>query len=114
MKTFKLKRILQCRLCPWKKSIDPATIPNGFDYGAHKNLIDHRPSEGVFFVKEMHVMACHHSNDKDNMYCIGWLHNQLGEGNNIPLRIQMRNCENIGEIKVYGEQRENFEDVKPD
>jgi hypothetical protein len=111
--TFELPRTKQCSGCPWRKSIDPASIPYGFNHETHKKLVDHRPAEGVFHVTELHAMACHHSNDMDNMYCIGWLENQLGEGNNIPLRIRMRNCTNLNEIETYGEQRERFEDVKP-
>ncbi len=47
------------------------------------------------------------------MYCIGWLNQQLGIGNNIGLRIQMLSCENVNEIKVYGKQHQRFEDTLP-
>jgi hypothetical protein len=47
------------------------------------------------------------------MYCVGWLHNQLGVGNNIGLRIKMMKCDNIAEMKVYGEQHRRFEDTLP-
>jgi hypothetical protein len=59
---------------------------------------------------EMHVMACHESH---SAYCIGWLHNQLGVGNNIALRLKMLNCDNIGDIEIDGEQHETFEDTLP-
>lgn len=52
----------------------------------------------------------HHSTGEDRMFCVEWLHNQLGVGNNIGLRMQMRNCENIRDLKVIGEQHERFED----
>lgn len=61
----------------------------------------------------MNVMACHHSTGSDQMYCVGWLHNQLGPGNNIGLRIKMLSYENDKEIKVYGKQHERFEDTLP-
>lgn len=47
------------------------------------------------------------------VYCVGWLMNQLGPGNNIPLRIRMRGCENIGEVELDGEQHETFEATIP-
>jgi hypothetical protein len=62
----------------------------------------------------MNVMACHHSSGDDNMYCVGWLHNQLGVGNNIGLRIRMLiSCDNLKELKVYGKQHERFEQTLP-
>lgn len=111
--TFELPRTKQCKGCPWKESIDPATIPNGFDYEVHQRLLDNTPEAGEFNVTELHIMSCHHSNDRDGMMCIGWLENQLGVGNNIPLRFKMRNCTNIDQIKVYGKQKKDFRDVRP-
>jgi hypothetical protein len=58
-------------------------------------------------------MACHHSTDKRPQHCIGWLYNQLGEGNNIPLRFQMMYYENAREIQIKGEQHKTFEDTLP-
>lgn len=58
-------------------------------------------------------MACHESPIGKEQYCIGWLYNQLGEGNNIPLRIQMRNCENLKDMHIVGEQHSRFEDTLP-
>ena len=112
MKT-KLNRIKQCKNCPWKIKINIHTIPNGYDSKAHNNLLENTPKEYEFFPDKLNIMACHHSNDKDNMYCIGWLFNALGEGNNIPMRIKAMNIENISEIKVYGKQHTNFNDLKP-
>ncbi|SFC84355.1 hypothetical protein SAMN05428997_112101 [Bosea sp. CRIB-10] len=39
--------------------------------------------------------------------------NQLGPGNNIPLRLQVRDCENIGAVMLDGLQHERFEDTLP-
>ncbi|MFB9795247.1 hypothetical protein ACFFQG_32100, partial [Shinella granuli] len=46
-------------------------------------------------------------------HCIGWLMNQIGAGNNIPLRLQVRSCENINAVVVDGPQHERFEDTLP-
>ena len=110
----KLVRTKQCKGCPWKKSIDINTIPNGLDKDMLFKMIEGAKNSENSLVPSLRIMSCHHSNDKDNMICIGWLHNQLGPGNNWMLRLKMRDCENISEIKVYGKQHEKFEDLIPD
>ncbi len=59
------------------------------------------------------VMSCHYSSEGDDSFCIGWLYNQLGEGNNIGLRIHMRDYENLHQLTVDGEQHQRFEDTLP-
>lgn len=111
MSKFKLTRIKQCAKCPWKKSTNPFDIPDGYDIEKHKNLSCTIASD--LSMRQTTAMACHHSNGSDQMYCVGWLHNQLGPGNNIGLRIKMMACENIRDIKVVGEQHTTFEDTLP-
>ena len=110
---FKLTRTKQCNLCPWKVSTNPHDIPDGYSEEKHKNLSKTIAKDLSFGQRELNCMACHHSNGHDQMYCVGWLNNQLGAGNNIGLRIRMMRCENIGRLKVIGEQHENFEDTLP-
>lgn len=113
---MKLKRTKQCAKCPWKVSTNPHEIPDGYCQIKHAALKETIAEPGEFFFPH-HVfkaMACHHSNGQDKMYCVGWLHNQLGVGNNIGLRMQMRDCENIRDLKIVGEQHERFEDTLPD
>lgn len=115
MQTFKLKRTKQCSKCPWRVSTNPHEIPDGYTVERHKNLscsIANEDSE--MFPKSVHVMACHHSTPTNQMYCIGWLNNQLGIGNNITMRLKMLQCENGHELKVVGEQHQRFEDTLPD
>lgn len=111
---FRLKRTVQCAKCPWKVDTNPYEIPDGYDVEKHKNLKCTIAQEGTFG-SAMRVMACHHSKDtEDNAeHCVGWLHNQLGVGNNIGLRFTMMDCENIKELKIVGEQHERFEDTLP-
>ena len=136
MQKFKLPRLKQCEKCPWKKSTNPLEIPDGYSIENHVNLkntiadlkkdclmTSHQISCGETtenlssFIASIgnlkHVMACHHTNGDDGMYCIGWLHNQLGVGNNIGLRVKMIQCENIKHIKLDGEQHETFEQTIP-
>lgn len=110
---MKLKRTKQCAKCPWKVSTDPTEIPDGYCEIKHANLKDTiaKPGEINFSVSK--AMACHHSDGNDQMYCVGWLNQQLGVGNNLGLRMKMMSCENIRELKVYGEQHQRFEDTLP-
>ena len=50
---------------------------------------------GQLASKTLRVMACHETQDA---HCVGWLHHQLGEGNNIPLRLSMRQYDNAKDI----------------
>lgn len=111
---MKLVRTKQCRKCPWKVSTDPHDIPDGYCENKHRNLSSTIAKPGEINFGVMNVMACHHSTGDDQMYCVGWLYNQLGVGNNIGLRLRMRSCENLKDLKVYGEQHEYFEETLPE
>ncbi len=110
---MKLQRTVQCAKCPWRKSTDPHDIPNGYSKEKHAAL-ESTIARGADLCslasRELSVMACHESHDA---HCLGWLMNQLGPGNNIALRLQMRGCENIGDVKLIGEQHECFRDTLP-
>lgn len=112
---FELKRTVQCPKCPWRVDTDPFEIPDGYDPEKHKAL-SCTIATGNYLsdMGNCHTMACHHSETGNEQHCVGWLWNQLGEGNNIPLRLRMRNCTNIGKIKVIGEQHRRFEDTLPE
>ena len=112
---MKLKRTKQCAKCPWKKSVNPFDIPNGYKPEKHLALKSTIAEGGAFEpTASMRVMACHESALGEEVHCVGWLHNQLGRGNNIPLRLQMLKCENAAEIQVFGPQHPNFEGTLPD
>jgi hypothetical protein len=126
-KTWNLKRTVQCKACPWRKDVDPATIPDGYSVEKHRALAstiadciaDPRAIARQLAITGnacVRVMACHESPSTDPgeaAHCVGWLVNQLGPGNNIPLRLHVRNCGNIREIRTVGEQHERFEDTIP-
>jgi Family of unknown function (DUF6283) len=111
----KLNRTIQCAKCPWKVNTNPFDIPNGYCEVKHQNLKSTIAQPGSIQLIELplQVMACHHSTDSRPQMCIGWLHNQLGAGNNIPLRISARKYSNLKDIKVKGPQHERFEDTLP-
>lgn len=58
----------------------------------------------------MKVMACH---EEHEAHCIGWLVNQVGPGNNIALRLRLRDCTNADKIRLCGEQHETFDATLP-
>ena len=110
--TWELKRTKQCEKCPWKVGVDPHTIPNGYSEELHENLRDTIATD-TSINNEVKVMACHLSKKDHEMHCIGWLVNQIGVGNNIPMRISLLTCTNADQIEVYGEQHPTFEDTLP-
>ena len=112
MSAWKLKRTRQCAKCPWIVGVDPREIPNGYSEDKHrelKNTIARSPLESLFS-PFLNIMACH---EMDESYCIGWLKNQLGPGNNIGLRLRMMSCTNADAIRLRGEQHKCFEDTLP-
>lgn len=57
-------------------------------------------------------MACHYSKPGEETFCAGWLHNQLGVGNNIGLRLQAIGG-HVPVPVVDGVQHQRFEDTLP-
>ena len=113
-KTFTLTRTHQCAKCPWKVGTNPHEIPHGYDVEKHKALANTIAVPGEIKLEgTVHVMSCHHSYNDEPHYCLGWLMNQLGPGNNIWLRLKMRNCTNLDAVVLDGEQHERFEDTLP-
>jgi len=112
MSNFELIRTKQCANCPWKKSSDPHKIKE-YVPGMHCNLQD-TIKEGFSF-DTLKIMLCHHDQNISGkeQYCIGWLNNQLGTGNNLSLRLKMRECTNLHKIKTVGEQHLRFQDTLP-
>lgn len=111
--TWRLKRTAQCAKCPWRIGVDPTSIPNGYSADQHRSLANtiadpHDPMSTLR--KATPLMACHESH---SAHCVGWVHNQLGAGNNVRLRMEMLSCENLHKIRLRGEQHPNFEGTLP-
>lgn len=58
-------------------------------------------------------MACHESPVGKEITCVGWLHNQIGVGNNILLRLAARDGVIDANVEVVGKQHSCFEDTLP-
>ena len=107
----KLGRETQCAKCPWKVATNPHDIPNGYQVKKHRKL-KRTIAEPGSLCPNPHVMACHESLGGQEDYCIGWLFNQLGPGNNIGLRMKMLNYD-LKNVRTVGEQHQRFEDTLP-
>jgi hypothetical protein len=107
-------RTKQCKACPWRKDVDPHDIPNGYSEALHCGLADTIAEPGAIrFGGALRIMACHESPVGEEMPCVGWLHHQLGPGNNIALRLWAR--KNLKKrLELVGEQHECFEDTLPE
>jgi Family of unknown function (DUF6283) len=111
-----LKRTKQCRHCPWRKDVCVDDIP-GYSPELHpklKSTIAGPMDWTGAYRKRLNIMACHESPVGEETPCIGWVVNQIGPGNNIPLRIAMLACPESNEIETVGEQHEFFEETLPE
>jgi len=116
--SWKLQRTKQCAKCPWKVSTDPRDIPHGYSEDLHRSLAgtiaDGTGNLAAALGKEpLRIMACHEHPVGKEVHCLGWLMNQLGDGNNIALRLAMLDCENLDRVDLDGPQHDCFEDTLP-
>lgn len=104
----------QCKSCPWRRdSVPDRDIPNGYSCQLHAGLAN-TIATGLSSITSttMHVMACHYSEVGKERPCAGWLHHQLGVGNNIGVRIRVMRGDWTPPI-VDGPQHQTFEDTLP-
>jgi hypothetical protein len=100
----------QCRHCPWRVDADLNQIP-GYCPTQHRNLKKTIATPGEVVLDSLTIMVCHKSartNDK-HIACVGWLHNQLGAGNNIALRWLYRGLDM--ELSIEGQQYSTLEET---
>jgi len=104
----------QCATCPWKVATVPdRDIPNGYHVELHESLRGTIQSGlASLFRSCKTAMACHYSKPGEEFVCAGWLHNQLGVGNNISVRLAVATGQ-LPVPKVDGDQHECFEDTLP-
>lgn len=104
----------QCPTCPWRVDCDPMQdIPNGYSVELHAALQKTiaRPGE-VNIGEPLQIMACHYSKPGEEYPCAGWMANQLGDGNNIALRIAVIRGR-LPMPEVESPQHERFEETLP-
>lgn len=103
----------QCRKCPWKVTTDPHEIPNGYCETKHKALKGTIAEPGSLRFDALRLMACHETKGRTLLPCVGWLVHQLGEGNNLALRLRVMSGQVDANVETVGEQHTRFEDTLP-
>ncbi len=103
---------VQCARCPWKVTTNPRDIPNGYCENMHRALRATISDPGSLRGTRV-AMACHESPPGQELPCVGWMNHQLGDGNNLALRLAVLGGKVSGDIEVVGEQHRRFEDTLP-
>lgn len=105
------KTVKQCRSCPWRIDCEPMRdIPNYDPELACGLTRTIRSGLESLFVDKLHIMACHYSKPDEEFACAGWLHNQIGPGNNLGVRLRVMTGQ-LPVPEVDGEQHENYENT---
>jgi len=104
----------QCATCPWKVTTVPdRDIPNGYRVEMHEALsVTIRTGLDSLLRPSRTGMGCHYAKRGEEFVCAGWLHNQLGVGNNIAVRLAVISGK-LPVPEVDGDQHERFEDTLP-
>jgi hypothetical protein len=105
---------LQCPTCPWRVGTDPERdIPDGYCAEKHAALRGTIAEPGALPGSgPLRIMACHYSRVGSEVHCAGWLHHQLGVGNNLALRLEHARGR-APTPRVRGEQHPTFDDTLP-
>ncbi|HYX22463.1 MAG TPA: DUF6283 family protein [Thermoanaerobaculia bacterium] len=102
----------QCKQCPWKVGSNPRDIPGEYSEDRHRAL-ESTIARDTLFGDALRMMACHETMPGKELPCVGWMHHQLGAGNNIMLRFAVISGRVNGDVEVVGPQHERFEDTLP-
>jgi len=102
-----LKVLKQCKTCPWKASADVDKIPN-YRRALHEKLTCTIADGPSLPTGPLRMMSCHYSTESSNIPCAGWLHHQIGPGNNIGARLAVMTGA-YPPPKVTGRQHPTFE-----
>lgn len=105
---------VQCAKCPWKVGVDPHGIPNGYSPEKHAALSETIAHDAHLSQVDLRMMACHETPPGAEKPCVGWLANQLGPGNNLPLRLAVIRGQIDANIETVGPQHARFEDTLPE
>lgn len=99
----------QCKSCPWIRGSKTEDIPN-YDAKLHRELSE--TIQGLELdMESLRIMACHFSELGEEETCVGWMHNQLGEGNNLALRIKALSEQWDHDYNLVGDQVDNFDET---
>lgn len=95
----------QCAQCPWLTSVDVRRDVPNYRPDKHQDTLRNTIKSGAASIgPTLNIMACHKSRDGAEIPCVGWLHHQLGAGNNIGLRLAAMRDPTLGDYELIGEQ----------
>jgi hypothetical protein len=104
-----VKAVRQCKTCPWRVDVVPSRDVPNYDPGIYDRM---RASlrTGIDSIRETTrmVMECHNGKKGANRACAGWLHHQIGVGNNLGVRMRVITG-HLPVPKVVGEQHEDLD-----
>lgn len=103
----------QCKTCPWRVGNDRSSIPGYSEQKAIALASTIATPGALDFSGPLQVMACHYSTPADELPCVGWIANQLGDGNNVRLRIACSRGVLDADVKTEGEQHARYADTLP-
>lgn len=109
-----MPRRRQCAKCPWKRSTNPLAIPGGYSEAKHcalRSTIARSPLASLF--EPVVAMACHETTGGVELPCVGWLAHQLGDGNNVALRLMALRDPALTAFDLVGPQHATFEATLP-
>lgn len=96
----------QCRACPWRVDVKPSRDVPKYGEGIYDRMRSTlRSGLETLNGKPYIAMACHNQKDGAQLPCAGWLHNQLGVGNNIGVRLRVM-AGTLPAPVVFGAQHE--------
>lgn len=108
----------QCAKCPWKVSTNPRDIPGGYCEEMHREL-ERTIAKGDAFEQladdgDLRLMGCHETTGKRvQLACVGWMYNQLTDGNNLQLRMAVAFRRLDANIEIVGEQHPDLASTLP-
>lgn len=105
----------QCKKCPWKVGVNPFDIPGEYCPDKHAALADTiaDPEAPYDLTVPLRIMACHETGVDAELPCVGWLVNQMGDGNNIPLRLAVITGRIDANVRTIGPQHETLAATLP-
>jgi Family of unknown function (DUF6283) len=103
----------QCKECPWKVGSNPRDIPGEYSEERHRALESTIARDVRLDLDTLRMMACHETMPGKELPCVGWMHHQLGVGNNLVLRFAVIAGQVDGDVEIVGPQHERFEDTLP-
>lgn len=95
--------------------MDPRDIPGGYSLRKHAALSSTiaEPGSARGLGDGVRMMACHETGIGAELPCVGWLMNQLGPGNNLPLRLLVMHGRVDAAVEAVGPQHERLDDTLP-